>query len=156
MSSTKTGHRVFKSAAIGSAALAFVIGATGCSAVQDFQKSTSDAWSVTYEVSVTGGDTKTVNDVKYLEAEKRGEDSVEKTSASEATTPDKKAKGAAAWSVESIVTAEKKAAVSATPGKGATATCKILLDGVKEIASSTGAPGERVDCSADTPAFSKK
>ncbi|WP_313810535.1 hypothetical protein [Glutamicibacter sp.] len=155
MSSPSTRNRVFKSAVVSSAALALVIGATGCGAVKDFQKSTSDAWSVTYEVSVSGGDTSTISDVTYLEAEKRGEDSVEKTSASEATTTDAKTK-AATWSTEAIVTAEKKAAVSATPAKGTTATCKILLDGVKEIASATAKPGERVECSADTPAFSKK
>ncbi|MER8026084.1 hypothetical protein [Glutamicibacter protophormiae] len=40
-------------------------------------------------------------------------------------------------------------------GKGPVLVGRILLDGVKEIAAETSAPGERVECAATTPAFSK-
>lgn len=155
MSATTTAARVTftKKLTLGVAALALAVGATGCSAVEDFNKSTSDSWAVTYEVSVTGGDTSTINDIKYLESEKRGEAGTELSLSSGETKKD--SEGGAVWSLESIVTAEKDAAVSATPGKGATATCRILLDGVKEIAAETSKPGERVDCAVSTPAFSK-
>ncbi|MFJ2618391.1 hypothetical protein [Glutamicibacter sp. NPDC087344] len=155
MSDTAAANRLssMKKMMIGSAALVFIVGATGCSAVEDFNKSTSDSWAVTYEVSVAGGDTSKITDVRYLESEKRGEAGTELSLASGQTTAD--GQGKAVWSLESIVTAEKDASISAVPGKGATATCRILLDGVKEIAVETSAPGERVQCAANTPAFSK-
>ena len=156
MSITSTRTRVLRSVLVGGAALAFTLGATGCQAIEGIQKSTSDAYAITYEVSVTGGDTKTIKDVSYLDSDERGGDSVEKTSASEQTTADAKNKATSVWTKEAMITAEKNAAVSATPGKGATASCKILIDGVKEISAVTGKPGESVDCSAATPAFPKK
>lgn len=156
MSITSTRTRVLKSVLVGGAALAFTLGATGCQAIEGIQKSTSDAYAITYEVSVSGGDSKAIKDVSYLDSDERGGDSVEKTSASEKTTVDAKDKAAALWSKEAMITAEKDAAVSATPGKGATASCKILIDGIKEISAATGKAGERVECSATTQAFPKK
>lgn len=154
MSAAATGIRASfaKKMILGGAALALAAGATGCSAVEDFNKSTSDSWAVTYEVSVTGGDTSKITDIKYLESEKRGEAGTELSLPSGKTTAE--GKDTAVWSLESIVTAEKDAAISAVPGKGTTATCRILLDGVKEIAAETSKPGERVDCAVTTPAFS--
>jgi len=138
------------------AMLALGVGLAGCGAVDSYDKAISDAWSVTYEVSVDGASDDTLSEVSYLEAEKRGEDSAEVTEDTVTANADEKKKTRKVWSVESTVTAQKDAAIAATPEKGATATCKILLDGVKEIASETGAPGQRVDCEATTPAFKGK
>ncbi|NQD42120.1 hypothetical protein [Glutamicibacter halophytocola] len=137
------------------AMLALAAGLAGCGAVGSWDKATSDAWAVTYEVTVAGGSGDSLKDVSYLEAEKRGEDSTEVTEDSVATTDDAKKKASSIWSVESMVTAQKDASIAATPAQGGTATCRILLDGVKEIASETGAPGKRVQCEATTPAFKK-
>jgi len=142
-----------KKLALGGAAMAMALGTAGCGAVEDFDKATSDSWAVTYEITVSGGDASKITDIKYLESEKRGEAGTELTLPSGETTLD--AKENAVWSLGSIVTAQKDAAISAMPGKEATATCRILLDGVKEIAAETSAPGERVECAATTPAFSK-
>ncbi len=127
---------------------------TGCGAVESYDKATSDAWAVTYEVSVAGGKEDRLQQVSYLEAEKRGEDSTLVTEDSVTTTEDAKDKNQS-WSVESTVTAQKEASIAATPDKDGAATCRILLDGVKEIASQTGKPGERVQCDVTTPAFKK-
>ncbi|WP_345471433.1 hypothetical protein QMQ05_15370 [Glutamicibacter ectropisis] len=135
------------------AMLALAVGLAGCGAVESWDKATSDAWSVTYEVTVTGGTSNSLKDVSYLEAEKRGEDSTPVTEESVSTTETTGKKKDKVWSVESMVTAQKDASVAATPDKDVTATCRVLLDGVREIASKTGAPGERVKCDVTTPAF---
>ena len=115
MSAAATGIRASfaKKMILGGAAMALAAGATGCSAVEDFNKSTSDSWAVTYEVSVTGGDTSKITDIKYLESEKRGEAGTELSLPSGKTTAE--GKDTAVWSLESIVTAEKDAAISAVP-----------------------------------------
>lgn len=135
--------------------LALSVGLAGCGAVQSYGNATSDAWAVTYQVSVDGRSDEKLRDVTYLEAEKRGEDSTEVTDDSISATAESKSSKGSVWSVESMVTAQKDAGVAATPAKDGIATCKILLDGVKEIASETGAPGERVDCKVNTPPFSR-
>lgn len=141
--------------AAGTAMLALGAGLSGCGAVDSFGKATSDAWAVTYEVAVEGSSGNQLSEVSYLEAEKRGEDSSAVTEDSVSLAADAKDKSKKTWSAESMVTAEKEASISATPGKDGTATCRILLDGTREIASETGAPGERVLCQATTPAFKK-
>ncbi|UYQ77314.1 hypothetical protein OF385_15025 [Glutamicibacter sp. JL.03c] len=148
-SHTRTATRI----SIGSAVLALGIGLAGCGAVESWDKATSDAWAVTYEVTVTGGTSNSLKDVSYLEAEKRGEDSTSVTEESVSTSEATGKKKNKVWSIESMVTAQKDASVAATPDKDGTATCRVLLDGVKEIASATGAPGERVQCDVTTPAF---
>lgn len=137
------------------AMLALGVGVAGCGAVESYDKAVSDAWAVTYEVSVTGTTDDSLHDVSYLEAEKRGEDSTPVTEESVNTTEATGKNKNKVWSVESMVTAQKDASVAATPDKDGTATCRVLLDGVKEIASETGAPGERVQCDVTTPAFKK-
>jgi len=152
---TSAHSRIATRIFIGSAVLALGAGLSGCGAVGSWDKATADAWAVTYEVTVAGGSGDSLKDVSYLEAEKRGEDSTAVTEDSVAATDDAKKKGSKVWSVESMVTAQKDASIAATPAQGGTATCRILLDGVKEIASETGAPGKRVECEATTPAFKK-
>ncbi|WP_404287818.1 hypothetical protein [Glutamicibacter arilaitensis] len=129
---------------------------TSCGMVESFGRQTADAWSVTYEVSVAGGTINGLDDVRYLEAPTRGEDSSETAVGEVATTNDPSNKQIASWQETVMVTAEDEAGVSAVPRAGATATCRILLDGVKEIAAVTGEVGKPVQCSVTTPAFAKK
>ena len=136
-----------------SAATVLALGTTGCSMVESVQKSTADAWSVTYELTVTGDTINGIDNVGYLEAAGRGEDSELITEGAVATTNDADAQDTAHWSIESIVTAERDVAISATPREGARLTCRILLDGEREIATATAGPGETVECQANTPAF---
>lgn len=123
--------------------------ATGCSFVQ---QQTGDAWSVTYEVRVDQPSGAALTDVRVEGAERRGEaPAVHRLDAQETGSSDG---DGSRWEHDAIVLAEQRASVRATPGAGATATCRILLDGKREIASETSArPGDAVRCSADTPAF---
>jgi len=143
---------------LGSCSLLVVLGlsVTSCSVVESFDRQTSDAWSVTYEVSVSGGIINGIDDVKYLEAPNRGETSSETVIAEVATTNDASNRQSASWQKTVIVTAEEKAGISVAPRAGATATCRVLLDGVKEITAVTGEAGKPVECSISTPAFAKK
>ncbi|PRA10251.1 hypothetical protein CQ010_14745 [Arthrobacter sp. MYb211] len=143
---------------LGASSLLVVLGlsATACGMVESFGRQTADAWSVTYEVSVTGGTVNGIDDVKYLEAPTRGEVSSETAVGEVATTNDPAKKRSATWQETVMVTAEEEAGVSAAPRVGATATCRVLLDGVKEIAAVTGEPGKPVECAVSTPAFAKK
>lgn len=107
-----------------------------------------DAWAVTYEVSVTGAPDNGFTDLSFAEADGRNGPSV-------ATDPE--AVGAtgspASWSAEAIVTATHWAFVTATPAEGGTATCRVLIDGEREIETQTAPAGEPVTCAVQTPAF---
>lgn len=149
------GGRGLKTWAVTGVAIFLGLSVSGCGAIDDFNKVTADAWAVTYEVTVTGGDTGSLNDIEYLESLERGDDPVLLSVDTGVTTKARDGHDAALWSVESIVTAQMNAAVAATPGDGATATCRILLDGVQQIAEESAAPGERVECAALTPGFPK-
>lgn len=125
--------------------------ATGCSFVQ---QQTGDAWSVTYEVSVDQPSGAALTDVRVEGAEKRGDaPEVHRLGTQETSTQETSTQKTGTWEHESIVLAEQRASVRATPARGATATCRILLDGKREIATQTAAAGEPVTCSVDTPAF---
>ncbi|TCL88617.1 hypothetical protein EDF31_101461 [Curtobacterium sp. PhB142] len=125
--------------------------ATGCSFVQ---QQTGDAWSVTYEVSVDQPSGAALTDVRVEGAEKRGDaPEVHRLGTQETGTQETSTQKTGIWEHESIVLAEQRASVRATPARGAAATCRILLDGKREIATETAAAGEPVTCSVDTPAF---
>ncbi|MHA6969110.1 hypothetical protein ACX5K5_15600 [Glutamicibacter bergerei] len=144
-----------KRAAVCAMAVIAGISLTGCGAVESFNKQTADAWSVTYEVTVTGETINAVDQIVYLESPGRGEASAETTMETAATVNDAKNADTATWRETTIVTAEDDAGVAATPRKGASATCRVLLDGEKEISTKTGAVGERVECRVKTPAFAE-
>ncbi|WP_459301102.1 hypothetical protein [Arthrobacter sp. TMN-49] len=126
---------------------------SGCSFVE---KQTSDAWSVSYEVTVAGGELNSLGSVSYDEAPSRGEDSSTVEKGTVATTNLIDAPGKAQWSATALVTATKKSSVAATPGPGSTASCRILLDGTKEIATAAAPAGQPVTCASTTPAFEKE
>lgn len=122
--------------------------ASGCSFIQ---QQTGDAWSVAYEVSVDQPSGAALTDVRVEGADKRGDaPEVHRLGAQETSTA---TTSGSAWEHDAIVLAEQRASVRATPPRGATATCRILLDGTREIATETAAAGQPVTCSVDTPAF---
>lgn len=59
---------------------------------------------------------------------------------------------ASSWSELGAIIAGETASVTVTPPEGASASCSILLDGQKQLASHKGAPGETVTCEATAPA----
>lgn len=148
----RTASSLRLSAALGAAAL-LGVSLTGCSAIAKLQQSTADAWAVTYEVTVEGVDTATLTDVSYLDQEMRTE---ERTSVDAGTvTASSAGDGTASWKVDSIVVVGDNAKVSATAAEGERATCRILLDGEREIATATSEPGSAVTCEATAPPFDK-
>ncbi|MBC9943417.1 hypothetical protein ICL81_02580 [Leucobacter sp. cx-328] len=127
---------------------------TGCGAIDKLQKSTADAWAVTYELSVDGGDdpeNAMLSDVAYLDQPSRTE---ERTSVSAGTVTTAGTNGGSAtWSVDSILVVGDTAKITATAAEGQRATCRILLDGERALASETGEAGVAVTCSATAPPF---
>ncbi|WP_416447255.1 hypothetical protein AB3K78_08275 [Leucobacter sp. HNU] len=105
---------------------------------------------VTYEVSITGKNAGPgplgVSNLSYLDAPTRGRDSKHVSSI---TT--RSAQNRLDWSADALVRAGRTARIAATPVPGATAKCRILVDGGREIASSTAATGKPVVCEARLP-----
>ncbi len=131
--------------AVGAASLALV----GCSNITD---DIADIYAITYEVTTTGPADGGLTDVSYAEASHRGRPSIVKEVGQASLAPGD-ASASSVWSVESVVTAEDWAFVQATPVDGEALTCRILVDGVKEIATSTAAPGQPVTCQVPTAPF---
>ncbi|KIP52942.1 hypothetical protein [Leucobacter komagatae] len=63
--------------------------------------------------------------------------------------------GDSAWETDSLVIVGDQTTLSASTTAGQRATCRILLDGEREIAATTGEPGEALACEATAPAFAK-
>lgn len=146
--STSTRTTVRRSAALVAAPASLGL-LTGCSVVH---QQLGDAWAVTYEVTVDQPVGATLADVHVEGADGRGDAPREVDLGDRKTR--KASDGGSRWTRELVVLAEDRASVRATPAAGATATCHILLDGGREIASDTSsAPGEPVRCSATTPTF---
>ena len=132
-------------------ALASSVGALALASLTGCVQFGSDDWAVTYEVTTDADSPQELTAVAYdLEAD-RGKPSevVEKGTA----TTKAESSGTTALRIESIVAATERASITATPPAGVTATCRILLDDEREIATSTSGPGEPVSCEVDTPAF---
>ncbi|MBF4586503.1 hypothetical protein [Curtobacterium sp. VKM Ac-2887] len=148
---TERIHRPVRLVAAAVLAGGLALTATGCSFIQ---QQTGDAWAVTYQVQVDGPAGSELTDVRVEGAEKRGDaPEVHRLGTQETGTQKTGSQETGTWEHESIVLAEQRASVRATPARGATATCRILLDGKREIATETAAAGEPVTCSVDTPAF---
>lgn len=134
-------------------ALVGVLAMSGCSFVE---KQTSDAWSVSYEITVVGDELNRLDSVSYLDAPSRGEDSAAVAAGTVATSNVADDPSKAVWSTTALVTATQESSVTATPGPGTSASCRILLDETREIASETAPAGEAVTCTATTPEFPKQ
>ncbi|MET9229109.1 MmpS family transport accessory protein [Lentzea sp. NPDC003310] len=98
---------------------------------------TGKAWAITYEVSAEPAET--LAEVTYAESATRYRNQRPQTVTTEKPLP---------WQLEVVVNARETAKVSATPRGAQALTCRILLDGVKELAAKTGKPGETVTCDA--------
>lgn len=97
------------------------------------------AWAITYEVKAQPADT--VVDVTYTESADRYRKETPQTATTSKPLP---------WQYEAVINAGEKARVTATPKGDQVLTCRILLDGVKELAASTAKPGQQVTCEAVT------
>ncbi|MGI5498730.1 hypothetical protein [Lentzea sp. CA-135723] len=97
------------------------------------------SWAITYEVSAQPADT--LADVTYAESPDRNRKETPRTVSEDAPLP---------WTTEVIINAGEKAHVAGTPKGDQVLTCRILLDGVKELATATGQPGQEVGCEAVT------
>ncbi|MFD5826318.1 hypothetical protein [Lentzea sp. NPDC060358] len=92
-------------------------------------------WAITYEVSAQPAETAV--DVSYTESPDRYRKEVPRSAALSAPLP---------WTTDVVINAGEKARVSATPKGEQVLSCRILLDGVEQLAAVTGAPGEKVTC----------
>lgn len=102
---------------------------------------TGKAWAITYELSAEPA--QTLVDLTYAKSPDRNRKETPQTVTAENPLP---------WTVEVIINAGEKAQVSATPKGDQVLSCRILLDGVKELASATGQPGQPVSCETVTAA----
>jgi hypothetical protein len=130
---------------LGAASLAL----TACSGITE---DLADIYAITYEVTTTGPADGGLTDVAYAEAARRGRPSIVEEFGQAPFAPGDDS-ASSVWSVESVVTAEDWAFVQATPVDGEALTCRILVDGVREIATSTAAAGQPVTCQVPTPPF---
>lgn len=137
MTHATTTKRTLRTGALLLTAAAALLGTAACNSI-------GDAWDVTYEVTSQDGAATTITDVSWYGAEKRGQAYDTRTVDGGATTP---------WTAEGLVGANDKAAVSATPEGDAVLTCRIVLNGERELVTETGNAGEAVTCETTTPKF---
>ncbi|MCI2423565.1 hypothetical protein MOQ72_39780 [Saccharopolyspora sp. K220] len=111
--------------------LGALVSASACS------NPTGKSWAITYEVSDQNGGE--LSEVSYANSPDRYADEVtQHTLTGPIGVP---------WKQDVVVTAGQKADVIATPTGNLTLTCRILLDGEKELASATApGPGQPVTC----------
>ncbi|GHH28624.1 hypothetical protein [Lentzea cavernae] len=100
---------------------------------------TGKAWAITYEVKAQPAETAV--DVTFLQSPSRYRKEAPQSATVSTPLP---------WSFEVVIGAGEKARVSATPLGDQVLSCRILLDGVKELATATGKPGEEVGCETVT------
>ncbi|NKE56586.1 hypothetical protein FXN61_06965 [Lentzea sp. PSKA42] len=97
------------------------------------------AWAITYEVSAQPAETAV--DVTYTESPDRYRKETPQSVTVSKPLP---------WTFEVVINYGEKAQVSATPKGDQVLSCRILLDGIKELAKATAAPGQKVSCEAVT------
>lgn len=143
MESMKRTHELMRPIAAVAGLCALGVSLAGCGFIESVQRSATDAWLVTYEVSTDSADDTALTDISYLDTPNRV-DGQQETRVASAEAEPAAGDGGATWSVESLVMVGDRARIAATPADGAHATCRILLDGEKEIAFQAGDPGEPV------------
>lgn len=113
------------------AVIGVLVGASACS------NPSGKSWAITYEVSDQGGGT--LSEVSWADSPDRYEDKVvQREMAGPVGVP---------WKQDVVVTAGQKAIVTAKPTGRLRLTCRILLDGTKELAKVTApAAGDPVTC----------
>ncbi|AHH95215.1 hypothetical protein GCM10010174_55200 [Kutzneria viridogrisea] len=118
------------------AALAAVAAVSACS------NPTGKAWAITYEVTAEG--TGTLSNISYAETVNRYQNSTTKHElAGPLGLP---------WKLDVVIGAGEQAEVTAKPSAGTgVLSCRILLDGTKELAKATApAAGQPVTCTKKT------
>jgi hypothetical protein len=98
------------------------------------------AWAITYEVTTQPADSSPMQ-IEYLENPKRTKKESPHVITKAAAVP---------FTSEVVINAGEKAEITATPNGGQVLTCRILLDGVKVLASSTAPAGQKVTCTTVT------
>lgn len=98
------------------------------------------SWAITYEVTTEPAATGPVQ-VEYLSNSDRHKKESPHVLTRAAIVP---------FKLEVIVNAGEKAEIIATPTGDQVLKCRILLDGEKELASATAAPGQKVSCTTVT------
>ncbi|MEU0883721.1 hypothetical protein ABZ345_34390 [Lentzea sp. NPDC005914] len=98
------------------------------------------SWAITYEVT-TEPATGTPMQIEYLENPDRNRKESPHVITKAVAIP---------FTSEVIINAGEKAEVTATPNADQVLTCRILLDGVKVLASATSTPGQKVSCETVT------
>ncbi len=130
------------------ATIALVPTLTACGNIGESLK---DAYSITYEITLSGSDTSALESFSFAGKEKRDSETTEVLSTAK-DAPSASANNGK-WSTETIINAEEIARITAVPKPDTVASCRILIDGSKEIAAEKGAPGAPVTCEAITPKF---
>lgn len=112
-----------------------------CAGLAACSNPSGKSWAITYEV--TGQDNGTLAKVDYADSPNRYNDEIkQQTVQGPVGVP---------WKQDVVVTAGQQAEVTATPTGTLTLTCRVLLDGVKELAKSTApGPGRPVSCAKVT------
>lgn len=132
------------------AAAITLVSLTGCSVVNQHL---GDAWAVKYQVVVDQPHDVELTDLHVGGSQKRG-GSPKVTDMGTQTAIASVDGATAAWESELIVVAGDEALVSATPPSGSIATCHVIVDETREIATAiSAAPGEPVTCRVTTPRF---
>ncbi|MEV6236179.1 hypothetical protein [Lentzea sp. NPDC051838] len=98
------------------------------------------AWAITYEVTTEPAAATPVQ-IEYTENPDRYKKASPVVVTKSAPAP---------FTSEVVINAGEKAEITATPNAGQALKCRILLDGVKELATATAAPGQKVSCTTVT------
>ncbi|MEV6954412.1 hypothetical protein [Streptomyces sp. NPDC051183] len=105
-------------------------------------------WSLTYEAKGADGKTSQAREIFYGRSPDRYKNGVSTEQVGPVALP---------WTQETVINVGEKARVEVRPEKGGVATCRILLDGVREVASGTSpAPGEPAVCEVVTSSVPEK
>ncbi|MFE2287094.1 hypothetical protein ACFXDJ_23355 [Streptomyces sp. NPDC059443] len=105
-------------------------------------------WSLTYEAKGANGQTAQAREIFWGRNLDRYKEGVSTERVGPVALP---------WSQETVINVGEKARVEVRPEKGAVASCRILLDGVREVASGTSpAPGEPAVCEVVTSSVPEK
>lgn len=132
-----------------SVALLAVLGLTGCASLS---RQLTDRWAITYLVELDGPVGTSIGPVEvHGTVDDVGAGAVHDLGGQTTTLP---VGTGSAWTEDVTVVAEERAAVRVDPPAGVRATCHVLVDGEREIATATAtAPGQPVSCAATTPRF---
>ncbi|MDH2389012.1 MULTISPECIES: MmpS family transport accessory protein [Streptomyces] len=127
-------------AAVAGLAVAVLVGRPGFTWLKELRG--GNGWYLTYEASADGEGGPGTGEIAYTVSPDRFEGALDTQRVSGASLP---------WSGESVVNTGDVARVVITPQDGRTASCRIMLDGVREVASGISpAPGEPAVCEVKT------